>query len=171
MDRQWKVRAIGQNHHGKLEFGGRIYDVTLGRNGIQAQKREGDGATPAGIFRLVRLLWRADRLARPVTRLRTSSIAAHMGWCDEPADFRYNRPVNLPWPKSAECLWRQDHLYDLVVVISHNQNPVVPGAGSAVFIHLQRADHGPTAGCIALQRSDFLEVLENSGPETEIHIG
>jgi L,D-peptidoglycan transpeptidase YkuD (ErfK/YbiS/YcfS/YnhG family) len=167
----WKVGALGEINRGRLEAAGRVFDVSLGRNGIRTDKREGDGATPAGIFKLQHLLWRADRLARPKTRLPTNPILARMGWCDDPADFRYNRPVSLPWPASAECLWRQDHLYDLVLVTSHNQNPVVPGAGSAVFIHLQREDKGPTAGCIALQRLDLLEFLEHAGPETEIHIG
>lgn len=171
MTQVWKVAASGENHQGTLEMAGRMFDVSLGRGGIRAEKREGDGATPAGIFRLERLLWRADRLARPKTRLPASPILAHMGWSDDPADFRYNSPVNLPWPASAESLWRMDHLYDLVLVTNHNQNPVVPGAGSAVFVHLQRDDKGPTAGCIALQRLDLLELLESVGTETEIHIG
>lgn len=171
MPQHWKVTASGEIHRGKLECEGRVFDICLGRSGIRAQKREGDGATPTGSFALQRLFWRADRLDRPKTRLPASPILAHMGWCDDPADFRYNRPVNLPWPASAECLWRKDHLYDLILVISHNQNPVVPGAGSAVFVHLQRDDQGPTAGCIALQRADLLHLLESTGPETKIHIG
>ena len=171
MPQHWKVSASGEIHHGTLESQGRVFDVCLGRSGIRAEKREGDGATPGGVFRLERMLWRADRLARPKTRLPAISILPHMGWSDDPANFRYNRPVNLPWPASAECLWRPDHLYDLVLVTSHNQNPVVPGAGSAVFVHLQRHDKGPTAGCIALQLADLLHLLESAGSETEIHIG
>jgi L,D-peptidoglycan transpeptidase YkuD (ErfK/YbiS/YcfS/YnhG family) len=171
MPQHWMVSGSGEIHHGKLESAGRSFDVCLGRSGIKAQKREGDGATPGGVFRLERLLWRPDRLAQPKTNLPAGPILPQMGWSDEPADFRYNRPVNLPWPASAECLWRQDHLYDLVLITSHNQNPVVPGAGSAVFIHLQRADKGPTAGCIALQLPDLLHLLESAGSETEIHIG
>ena len=171
MPQHWKVSASGEIHRGKLESQGQVFDICLGRSGIQPEKREGDGATPTGRFVLQRLLWRWDRLRLPKTRLPASPILAHMGWCDAPADVRYNQPVNLPWPASAECLWRVDHLYDLVLITSHNQNPVVPGAGSAVFVHLQRHDKGPTAGCIALQLADLLHLLESAGPETEIHIG
>lgn len=171
MPQGWTVTRNGQTHRGTLSAHGRRLDVSLGRSGICASKREDDGTTPAGRFQLRRILWRADRLAQPRTRLPASPIRPHMGWCDDPAHFRYNAQVALPWPASAEALWRMDQLYDVVVVISHNEAPAIPGAGSAVFVHVQRADLGPTAGCIALQLPDLLWLLESAGPETELHIG
>jgi L,D-peptidoglycan transpeptidase YkuD (ErfK/YbiS/YcfS/YnhG family) len=144
---------------------------TLGRTGVVADKREGDGGTPAGLFALRRLYWRPDRFERaPPTRLPAYAIAPSDGWCDAPDDAAYNRPVTLPYAASHERLWRDDALYDLVVVIGHNDAPAVPGAGSAIFIHLMRDDGGPTAGCIGLARPDLLTLLAVSGPETEIAI-
>lgn len=171
MAQAWRVTSAGPPHRGLLAAHGARFEISLGRAGISPSKREGDGATPAGVFRLQRMLWRADRLARPASRLPTSPILPHFGWCDDPANFRYNAQVDLPWPASAESLWRMDHLYDVILVISHNQNPVVPGAGSAVFVHLERPDKGPTAGCVALQLPDLLQLLKSAGPETELHIG
>lgn len=171
MTQRWTVKAGEPTHRATLAANGRVMDVSIGRAGIAAQKREGDGATPAGIFRLRRMLWRADRLARPRTRLPGTPILPHLGWCDDPANFHYNTQIHLPWPASAEALWRMDHLYDVILVISHNQDPVVPGAGSAVFVHLERPDKGPTAGCVALQLPDLLSLLKSAGPETELHIG
>ena len=168
----WLVRQHGaEPHSGLLAWAGQSFPASLGRSGIRTDKREGDGATPVGSFRFRRLYWRADRLERPKTGgLPSFSIRPQDGWCDAAADPRYNRPVCLPYPASAECLWRVDGLYDLILVIGHNDSPVVPGAGSAVFVHLRRPDLGPTAGCVALERPDFLRLLENAGPESRIEI-
>jgi len=131
----------------------------LGRSGISAQKHEGDGTTPVGTFAMRRLLFRPDRESRPVTALPSTAIAPDDGWCDAPSDPAYNRPVHLPYPASAEQLWREDHLYDLLVVLGYNDDPVMPGQGSAIFLHLARPDFGPTEGCVALSRDDFLTVI------------
>ena len=144
---------------------------TLGAPGIRVDKREGDGATPAGVFPLRRVLWRADRLARPATRLPCAAIGPQDGWCDWPADPLYNRQVRLPYPARHERLWRDDSLYDIVVVLGHNDDPVRPGAGSAVFMHLARADGGPTAGCVGLTRVDLLALLAEAGPADALAIG
>jgi L,D-peptidoglycan transpeptidase YkuD (ErfK/YbiS/YcfS/YnhG family) len=122
----------------------------LGRAGVQARKREGDGATPAGSFRVLAAFYRADRGPRPATRLPLQPTRRRDGWCDAPMDRNYNRRVRLPYPASAESLWREDGLYDLVVVLSHNQRPRVRGAGSAIFIHVAPPAGRPTAGCIGL---------------------
>lgn len=168
----WHVRQHGPvSHAGQLTWNGQSFPVSLGRSGVRAEKQEGDGATPAGSFRFRRLFWRPDRLDRPKTAgLPVLPIQPRDGWCDAPADPRYNRPVCLPYPASAECLWRADGLYDLILVIGHNDSPVVPGAGSAVFVHLRRPDLGPTAGCVALERPDFLRLLEGAGPDSRIEI-
>lgn len=142
----------------------------LGRGGISTEKREGDGATPVGSFVMRRLLFRPDRETRPMTALPSAAISPTDGWCDAPADRAYNRPVHLPYPASAEYLWRDDHLYDLLVVLGYNDDPVVPGQGSAIFLHLARPDFGPTAGCVALGRSDLLTVIATAHPASRVII-
>jgi L,D-peptidoglycan transpeptidase YkuD (ErfK/YbiS/YcfS/YnhG family) len=157
---------------GRLVWAGREVVCTLGHGGIRADKREGDGATPAGLFTLRRVLWRADRLADPpVTRLPCAPILPTDGWCDWPEDPLYNRPVTLPYPARHERMWRDDALYDIVVIIGHNDDPVVPGAGSAVFMHLARTDGGPTEGCVGLARDDLLALLAACGPGDALRIG
>ncbi|MDP6876587.1 MAG: L,D-transpeptidase family protein [Alphaproteobacteria bacterium] len=153
---------------GWLDAGAHRYRCALGRGGIGAHKQEGDGITPAGRFPLRRLLYRADRLARPDSKLATSAIQPDDGWCDDPADAAYNQPVRLPYGASAESLWRKDGLYDLVVILGHNDAPVVPGAGSAIFMHVASPGHGPTEGCVALARDDLLALLPELDGDTEI---
>ncbi|MGH7001506.1 MAG: L,D-transpeptidase family protein [Stellaceae bacterium] len=131
----------------------------LGKGGIRAAKREGDGATPAGAFTMRRVLYRADRSPAPVTRLPMAPITNDDGWCDDPADAAYNRPVKLPYRARAERLWRADRLYDLVVVLGYNDDPTVASAGSAIFLHVAAADYAPTEGCVALAPEDLRRIL------------
>ena len=112
--------------------------AALGRAGIRALKREGDGATPLGRFPVRQVLYRADRVARPRTRLPVRAIRSDDGWCEDPADRNYNRLVKLPSRRSADRLSRSDHLYDLVLVLGYNDRPRVRGKGSAIFVHLAR---------------------------------
>ena len=144
---------------GVARLGDSSFDCALGRAGLVADKREGDGGTPIGRFPFRRLLYRADRVARIETRLPARHIERADGWCDDPASPDYNKPIRLPHPASHEEMWLESALYDLVVVIGHNDDPVVPGAGSAVFLHVARDDLGPTAGCIAFKREDLLAIL------------
>lgn len=144
---------------GRVTCGGRTYAVSLGRAGMVRDKREGDGGTPVGRWPLRRVFYRADRLAPPPGPLPVQAIRPDDGWCDAPDHPAYNRLIEKPFAASHEDLWRDDHLYDLVVVVGHNDDPPVPGLGSAIFIHLQRDDHGPTAGCIAFAREDLLDLL------------
>jgi L,D-peptidoglycan transpeptidase YkuD (ErfK/YbiS/YcfS/YnhG family) len=155
---------------GRVVGAGRNWRCALGKGGIRADKREGDGATPVGRFALRRVLYRPDRLGAPDTRLPVSSIAPDDGWCDDPRHPAYNRPVKLPFDVSHERLWRDDHLYDVIVVIGHNDDPPVPFMGSAVFVHVARPDWGPTEGCVALARDDLLALLAEAGPADEIEI-
>jgi L,D-peptidoglycan transpeptidase YkuD (ErfK/YbiS/YcfS/YnhG family) len=140
----------------------------LGRGGIRADKREGDGATPAGSWPVRRLLYRPDRLAAPTTRLAANPIAPQDGWCDDPADPAYNRPVRLPYAASAERLWREDGVYDLIVPLGYNDDPVIPGSGSAIFLHVARPDYAPTEGCVALAQADLLRVLAAADPDSRV---
>lgn len=139
----------------------RTFRCALGRGGVRpaADKREGDGASPLGSWPMRRLLYRADRGGPPTTALPSQLIGPDDGWCDAPGDPAYNRPVRLPYPASAEHLWLEDHVYDLIVVLGHNDDPPAPGMGSAIFLHLARPDYAPTAGCVALARPDLEAVL------------
>lgn len=144
---------------GWLTWGACRYTAALGRTGRRALKREGDGATPIGRWQVLSVLYRADRVARPRTALPTARIMPASGWCDAPADRNYNRPVRLPYPTSAEALWRDDHLYDVVVILDHNRRPRVRGLGSAIFMHCASEGLRPTAGCIALARHQLVALL------------
>ncbi|MEJ0027546.1 MAG: L,D-transpeptidase family protein [Rhizomicrobium sp.] len=133
--------------------------AAIGRAGIGVKQCEGDGITPLGAFAVRRVLYRADRIAAPATALPVAPIAPQDGWCDAPADPAYNMPVTRPYPASNEALWRGDGLYDLILVLGFNDNPVAPGKGSAIFLHVARPDRGPTEGCVALAREDLQDVV------------
>ncbi|MET0545628.1 MAG: L,D-transpeptidase family protein [Caulobacterales bacterium] len=151
---------------GVLRWDGQERRAAIGKGGfITADaKREGDGASPIGEWPLRYVYYRPDRVTPPITALSVQPISAQMGWCDAPADPNYNRPVMHPYPGSAEHLWRDDELYDVIVVLGHNDDPVVPGAGSAIFLHCAKPDYTPTEGCIALKRDDLLELLSQTQP-------
>jgi L,D-peptidoglycan transpeptidase YkuD (ErfK/YbiS/YcfS/YnhG family) len=166
-----RVRARpGNPTRGILLVGMRAVPVVLGRSGVRANKREGDGATPRGRFRLVRLWWRPDRSPRPRTMLPARRIAPDVAWCEEPADRRYNRPYRRSANDPGDRLWREDRLYDLIVEIDHNTRPRVAGRGSAVFLHLARPNRGPTAGCVALEFGELRRLLARVGPNTRLWI-
>jgi L,D-peptidoglycan transpeptidase YkuD (ErfK/YbiS/YcfS/YnhG family) len=160
---------IGETR-GLARLGDRTFDCALGRSGLVADKREGDGGTPIGRFPFRRLLYRADRVAHIETRLPARHIERDDGWCDDPASPDYNQPVRLPHPARHEQLWLESPLYDLVVVIGHNDDPIVPGAGSAVFLHVARDDWSPTAGCVAFRREDLLTILAHVTTRDSVHV-
>jgi L,D-peptidoglycan transpeptidase YkuD (ErfK/YbiS/YcfS/YnhG family) len=155
---------------GILRIAGRPYRCALGRGGIRALKRESDGATPAGTFPLRRVLFRPDRMKAPVTKLPVKPLHPDDGWCDDPADPAYNQQIRLPYAGRHEKLWREDHGYDALVVIGHNDEPPVAGLGSAIFLHVARPDMGPTEGCVALPLADLLKVIEMCDSTTRIRI-
>jgi L,D-peptidoglycan transpeptidase YkuD (ErfK/YbiS/YcfS/YnhG family) len=163
--------AAGNPCRGWLTAGGRTIPVALGRGGILANKREGDGGTPMGRFRPRRLWWRADRHPRPQTFLTVRAIGPEDAWCEDPNDRHYNQPVRLGSDRGGDRLKRDDHLYDFIVEIDHNTTPRVAGRGSAVFLHLARADFAPTAGCVSMTKSAMLRLLKGLGPKTRIVIG
>jgi L,D-peptidoglycan transpeptidase YkuD (ErfK/YbiS/YcfS/YnhG family) len=155
---------------GRIVAGPMTIPCALGRGGTTRSKREGDGATPVGRFRLLGCFYRADRGRRPPIRLSAAAIGPADGWCDDPADRRYNRPVPLPYPGRHERLWRDDHVYDVVVDIDWNRGPIVRGRGSAIFLHLARPDFAPTEGCVAVPKRMAARLLARIGPNTEIEI-
>jgi L,D-peptidoglycan transpeptidase YkuD (ErfK/YbiS/YcfS/YnhG family) len=163
--------AAGDPRRGWLMAAGRTIPVALGRGGIRANKREGDGGTPKGTFHPRKLWWRADRHPQPRTFLPVRAIAPEDAWCEDPKDRHYNRPVRLDRNSRGDRLKREDHLYDFIIEIDHNSNPRIAGRGSAVFLHLARDNFGPTAGCVSMTKSAMLHLLQRLGPDTRIEIG
>lgn len=155
---------------GWLTFGGKRVRCALGRSGVSKAKREGDGTTPVGDFPLRRAYYRPDRVAEPDTGLPCRPLKIDDGWCDEPTDPCYNRLVRLPHGGSAETLWRDDALYDIIVVIGFNDDPIERGRGSAIFLHLAKPDYAPTEGCVAVAPGDIGPILAKLGPESLIRI-
>lgn len=170
MDLEVWPAASGPVHRGIARCGEIVVPCALGRAGIVADKREGDGGTPVGQFAVHFVLYRPDREARPVLRLPAVPIDRDAGWCDDADDPAYNRAVRLPYAGRHEKLWRADALYDLVLVIGHNDDPVIPGHGSAVFVHVMRPDGGATEGCIALAADDLRRVLAQLAPDSRVAI-
>jgi L,D-peptidoglycan transpeptidase YkuD (ErfK/YbiS/YcfS/YnhG family) len=168
-----EVRATAGAQQGTLAAAGRVFACAIGRAGIVRDKREGDGGTPIGRFPLREAFWRPDRGSPPLTGLPASPLTPTDGWCDDPADPDYNRRVRLPHAGRHEALWREDGLYDLLAVIGWNDAPPIPGAGSAIFLHVAAAGPqglGPTAGCIALSIADLRAVVALCTPGTLIDI-
>lgn len=153
---------------GLLEFGPYRMRCALGRGGIRAGKREGDGATPRAAMRLLDVYYNPSRGPRPATALNVRAIRIHDGWCDDPRDRNYNRTVRHPYPASAEHLWREDALYDLIVVLDYNIKPRRRGGGSAIFMHVARPGYLPTEGCIALRLADLRKLLRVISPRTRV---
>jgi L,D-peptidoglycan transpeptidase YkuD (ErfK/YbiS/YcfS/YnhG family) len=163
--------AAGDSRRGWLIADGQAVPVALGRGGIIANKREGDGGTPRGTFRPRQLWWRADRHPRPRTFLPIRAIAPEDAWCEDPASRHYNQAVRLDRTHAGDRLTRDDRLYDFIVEIDHNTSPRISGRGSAVFLHLARENFGPTAGCVSMTKPAMLRLLQRLGPDTKIVIG
>ena len=157
---------------GSFQAGDLKTTCAIGRGGVIAapEKREGDGASPLGKWRLKRVFYRADRIDRPDTSLPTIPLKDSDGWCDAADHPLYNRPVTLPFLASHEKLWREDHAYDVIVELAHNDAPVIAGLGSAIFFHLAHDDGRPTEGCIAVSLEDMLRVLSRASSGTYLEI-
>jgi L,D-peptidoglycan transpeptidase YkuD (ErfK/YbiS/YcfS/YnhG family) len=156
--------------HAVLDWGAGERRAAIGPGGIAIKGGEGDGITPIGAWPVREILYRADRIAKPDVKLLLRAIAKDDGWCDAPGDPHYNRLVTLPYPASAETMWRDDHLYDLVAVLGFNDDPVVAGRGSAIFLHLAKPDYSNTHGCVALQPDDALAALAQLRPGDRVVI-
>jgi L,D-peptidoglycan transpeptidase YkuD (ErfK/YbiS/YcfS/YnhG family) len=163
------VRRMGTGE-AILHCGHNRFRAAIGAGGIGVKRREGDGVTPVGVFPPRLVFYRVDRLACPSTALPVAKIEFDDGWCDAPLDPLYNRRIKRPYGASTETLWRDDHLYDLLVVLGFNDAPVVPGAGSAIFLHVARPDFAPTTGCIALALDNLVKVVATLAPDDSITI-
>jgi len=158
---------------GRFELDGRILRCAIGKAGVipGADKREGDNKSPLGTWTMREVWYRPDVYPDgPTTALPVRATRPEDGWCDAPGDPNYNRPVTLPYPASAERMWRDDHVYDLVVILGHNDDPPVPGMGSAIFMHLARDGYPGTEGCVALERPDLEAVLAAAQPGDAVEI-
>lgn len=161
------VRARpGHPSQGLLCWGGRVFPCALGRGGISARKREGDGATPLARMRLISGYYRREKLLFRKSRLALRQIGPRDGWCDAPADRNYNRPVTLPYPASSEAMMRPDRLYDCCIVLDWNLSPRLRGGGSAIFFHIARPGYRPTEGCVAVSMRTMTLMLPYLSPNT-----
>ena len=160
----------GESSLAWASFRGKRWRCTVGAGGIREDKVEGDAATPAGSFALRRILFRNDRLVLPKVELPARPISEHDGWCDDPRSSTYNRLVRIPNQWSHEKMWREDGLYDLVVVVGYNDDPPEGEWGSAIFLHVAKDDYSPTQGCVAFKREDLLELVTLIGPETRVNV-
>ncbi len=165
------VRAKpGHKTRGLLVAGNLVLECALGKGGITAFKREGDGATPLATMRLLYGYRRGDKGVLPSSRLPLGRVRRLDGWCDAPSDANYNRPVRLPYAASHEDMWRRDDLYDVCIVMDWNIAPRRRGCGSAIFFHLARPGYTPTEGCIALRRADMARLLPHLTDRTMIRV-
>ena len=154
-----------------LLYNGMKYRCSIGNGGFSDKKKEGDGCTPIGVFQITDILYRQDKIKNLVTNYSLQTISPSDGWCDDPKSKHYNTKIKFPFANSAEELFRQDDRYDIVCVTNHNQNPIVPGAGSAIFIHVASKNYSTTAGCVALSLGDLTEILSTLTKSTEIYFG
>jgi L,D-peptidoglycan transpeptidase YkuD (ErfK/YbiS/YcfS/YnhG family) len=155
---------------GHLKYKNFKFRCSLGKNGIKKKIKEGDNITPSGIFRIKKLYYRADRIKKIVTSVKKIKIKKNIGWCDDFKSADYNKEIKLPSKFSHEKLYRKDHLYDLVVVINYNMNPIIKKRGSAIFIHIERNNYQPTQGCIGLKKKHLLTILKNIKKNEKIKI-
>lgn len=149
-----------------VQWEGKNLACTVGRNGFSNNKKEGDGCTPTGTWKLLNVYYRPDKMPKPNTALPVIEITQNMGWSDDPTDLAYNTCINLPYAFSREGLWREDDVYDLFITIDHNTNPVISGKGSAIFIHKMRPEATPTEGCLALSFEDLMYLVETATCDT-----
>lgn len=164
------VRAINAcSSQGMLIIGATHFPCRLGKTGRRFMKREGDGASPIGVFKLEQLYYRPGKALRPRTKIKSRQLKKSDGWCDDKSDFHYNRHVKLPFTKSHEDLWRLDNAYNIVISTNHNQKPRVRGFGSAIFLHVTDGKRG-TEGCIALSQKHLALVLARCSKNTKLVI-
>jgi L,D-peptidoglycan transpeptidase YkuD (ErfK/YbiS/YcfS/YnhG family) len=146
------------------------FKCSLGKNGVTKNKVEGDKCTPSGVYRLKQVFYRADRINKITTNLKKIKIKKNMGWCDDPSSKKYNRLIKIPYKFTHEKLYRKDHIYDIVVILNYNMNPVVKKKGSAIFMHIAKTNNLKTLGCIALKKNDLLKILNKVKKDNKIKI-
>ena len=152
-----------------LLYKGYKFKCTIGKSGVKKNKKEGDNATPKGIFSLGKFYYRPDRIRKVSTNLSCKKIKKNMGWCDDPNNIKYNKEVNRIKVKNSEKIFRKDHKYDAFIVINYNSKPIIKNKGSAIFLHLTK-NYKSTAGCVAIKKNDFLKLAAIVNNKTKIKI-
>ena len=155
---------------GYLKYKDLKFRCALGKAGIKKKTIEGDNITPKGIFKIVKIYYRPDKIKKIKTLIKKIKIRKEMGWCDDPRSIFYNKQIKLPSKFSYERLYRKDHIYDLLAVLNYNINPVIKNKGSAIFMHIAKKNYSPTAGCVALKKNDLIKLLEIIKKNTKIKI-
>lgn len=159
------------NHSQGLLIAGNLrIPCALGQNGTTYDKREGDKKTPIGTFLIRQGYYRSDRISRPASGIPFRKLSRTSGWCDDPEHNLYNKFVRRPFSAGHEEMWREDHIYDVILDIGYNCNPVIRNRGSAVFLHIARPGYTPTYGCIAVNRDHIRPLLKMTGPRTRMAI-
>ena len=147
------------------------FRCSIGKAGIKNKIKEGDNITPKGIFKLLKLYYRADKIRKIVTPLEKIKIKKNMGWCDDPRSRFYNKEIKIPNKFSYEKLYRNDNIYDLIIVLSYNVKPIIKDRGSAIFIHIAKNKYPSTKGCIALKKLHLLKILKEIKSKTLTKVG
>ena len=153
-----------------LIYKGYKLKCSIGKSGLTYKKREGDLATPRGIFKLGSLYYRKDRIKNLRSKIKKKIIKKKMGWCNDSKSKKYNQEIFFPFKYGAEKLYRKDKIYDIFINIKYNQSPTKKYKGSAIFLHLSNSKYRPTEGCVALQKKDFLKILPLINQKTKISI-
>ena len=146
------------------------FKCAIGKAGIRKKKKEGDNITPKGIYKIVKIYYRDDRIKKISSKFKLIKITKKMGWCDDPKSKKYNRLIKLPNKYSHEKLYKKNNTYDLLLVLDYNMKPIVKNKGSAIFIHVAKRNYKPTAGCIALKKKDLLKLTKIIKLSTKILI-
>jgi L,D-peptidoglycan transpeptidase YkuD (ErfK/YbiS/YcfS/YnhG family) len=153
-----------------LKYKNFLYKCAIGKNGITNSKIEGDKCTPSGIYSIEKIYYREDRLSMPKLDFQTIPINKNFGWCDDICSTYYNKFIKFPFSYSAEFLYREDNIYNIICIISYNTNPIIKNKGSAIFLHVTNTDYSGTAGCLALKQDDLIELLQNIDLDTKINV-
>jgi L,D-peptidoglycan transpeptidase YkuD (ErfK/YbiS/YcfS/YnhG family) len=155
---------------GYLKYKNLKFRCALGKAGVKKKMMEGDNITPKGIFKIIKIYYRFDKIKKIKTLIKKIKIKKNMGWCDDPKSLFYNKLIKLPSKYSHEKLYRNDNLYDLIVVLSYNTNPIIKNKGSAIFMHITKGSYKKTAGCIALKKEDLVKIISLIKKNTKIKI-
>ena len=146
------------------------FKCALGKAGIRKKKKEGDNITPKGIYKIIKIYYRDDRIKKISSKFKLIKIRKNMGWCDDPKSKKYNQLIKLPNRYSHEKFFKKDNSYDLIVILNYNINPIIKNKGSAIFIHIAKKKYKSTAGCIALKKDDLLKLIKIIDTNTKIFI-
>ena len=160
------VKKSGYLKYKKFKF-----RCALGKGGIKQKEREGDFITPKGKFKLIKIYYRSDRIKKINSTLKKIKIKKNMGWCDDVSSNYYNKQIKINKKIGHEKLHRKDNVYDIIVVLNYNLNPIIKGKGSAIFLHVAKKNYNKTQGCIALKKNELLYLVSKIKKNTQIRIG